>query len=182
MAEDTRIFDLLITQATLANDADGYAQAHYDRVRHGTPFALTAGIGLARKCTSIAPTPHLTAMAQNDLAIALQEQSTRTAGPEGADLLAEAVESYRAALCVFTDADHPVDWAMIQGNLANVEKARAAHDSAPDPRPHLEAALAHVQNALRVYDPAHMSYDHGSATQLRNNIQAALDALSSSSS
>lgn len=74
-AEDTRIIDLLITQAALANDADGYAQANLQLVqldspnaedtfhrlrvrwegryqeglRLGTPFALTAAAGNARR-------------------------------------------------------------------------------------------------------------------------------------
>ncbi len=122
------------------------------------------------------------AMTMQNLAIALQKQGTRTSGPEGAALLGEAVDSYRAALRVRTEAEHPVDWAITQENMALAEMARAEHDTTADPRPHLEAALFHVENALRIYDPEHMSYDHGTATALRNRIQAALDALPSSSS
>ena len=66
--------------------------------------------------------------------------------------------------------------------MAIAEVSRADHDSTSDPRPHLQAALAHVDSALHIYDPEHMSYDHGTATRLRDDIQAALDALSSSSS
>ncbi|MEM9870722.1 MAG: hypothetical protein AAF822_05660 [Pseudomonadota bacterium] len=122
------------------------------------------------------------AMTMQNLGTALKEQGTRTAGPEGAALLADAVDSYCAALRVRTEADHPVDWATTQENLAIAEQSRAQHDSTSDPRPHLEAALVHVGNALRIYDPEHMSYDYGTATALRNKIQAALDALPSSSS
>ncbi len=90
LAEDTRILYLLITQAAMANDADGYAQAHLQRVqldspsaedtlhrlrglwekryqeglRLGTPFALTAAAGLARACIDIAPTPYFRTRAQ----------------------------------------------------------------------------------------------------------------------
>ena len=112
---------------------------------------------------------------QNELANALQTQGSRTAGEAGAALLAEAVAAYRAALRVRTEAAHPVDWAMTQENMALAEKARAEHDCCADPRPHWEAALGHVEAALRVYDPVHMPYDYGTATELRDAIRAALD-------
>lgn len=118
-------------------------------------------------------------MAQNDLAITLQTQGTRTQGAEGNALLAEAVDSYRAALRVTTEADHPVQWALTQENLAAAELARANHDTTTDPRPYLDAALTHVDNALRIYDPDHMSYDYGTATALRTHLLARLDSLSS---
>ncbi|MEL6449890.1 MAG: helix-turn-helix transcriptional regulator [Pseudomonadota bacterium] len=357
-AEDGRILDMLITQATLANDADGLAEAHLQRIRlespsaedsfhrlralcveryrdglrFGTPFALVAAAGLARKCATIAPTPDLHATAQNDLAtmlanqgtrtqgpegaaffgeavesyraalrvfteaehpvdwsttmqnlaIVLQEQGTRTQGPEGAALLGEAVDSYRAALRVRTEADHPVDWAgtvqnlaialkqqgtrtqgpegaalmgeavgsyraalrvrteadhpvqwartmqnlaiaqqkqgtrtqgpegaallsealdayraalrvrteadhpvdwaMTRANMASLENARAAHDATPDPRPHLEAGLDHAAAALRVFDPENTAFFYDFTIKVRNDLQAALDALPSSSS
>lgn len=253
LAEDGRVLEMLITQATMANDVEGYAQAHLERIRlgnpspedsfhalrevqderynhglrYGTPFALSAAAGLARTCADIGPTSYLRAVAQNDLGAALKEQGIRMAGPEGADLLGEAVDSYRAALRVRTEAEHPVDWAMTmqnlaialrnqgsrtagpegaallgeavesyhaalrvrteadhpvewagtQVNLAIAERARAQHDSSTDPVGHLRAALAHVDGALRVYDPEHMSYDHGRASDLRAEILAALDAL-----
>ncbi|GAB5446379.1 helix-turn-helix domain-containing protein [Gymnodinialimonas sp.] len=358
LAEDTRILDLLITQAAMANDADGYAQAHLQRVeldspsaedtfhrlrnllvkryevgaRLGTPFALTSAAGLARKCADIAPTPYLRAMAQNDLAVTLDAQGTRiqgaegntllseavdsyrdalrvrteadhpvewattmqnlagaltiqgirsqgakgnallaeavdsyrtalrarkeadhpmewamtmqnlgnvlaiqgkrthgaegnallaeavdryrsaqcvyteadhpvgravtmhnlgntlaaqglrTHGAEGKDLLADAVESYRSALRVTTEVNHPVDWAMTQENLAYAELSRAMHDTTVDPRAHLDAALTHIKNALRIFDPVHMSYRHTEVTTLRTEILKDLDALPPSSS
>ena len=61
-------------------------------------------------------------------------------------------------------------------NLGNAARAIAAHDTTTDPRPHLLAALAHVEAALTVYDPEHMPYHHGTATLLRDAIRAALDA------
>jgi len=134
-----------------------------------------------RVCTK-ADHPVQWAMSMQNLAVALKQQGTRTAGPEGATLLGEAVDSYRAALRVRTEADHPVDWAMTQENMAIAEEARARHDSTSDPRPHLEAALVHVGNALRIFDPEHMGYYHDKANALRDRIQAALDALPSSSS
>ena len=121
--------------------------------------------------------PQLWGNAQNNLGVALQDQGIRTAGPEGAELLAQAVTAYRTALTVYTQADHPVDWAMTQENLAIAEEAIANHDTTPDPRPHLEAALRHVEDALTVYDPEHMSYDHAKATRVRDRMRAALEAL-----
>ncbi|MEM9676464.1 MAG: hypothetical protein AAF890_00275 [Pseudomonadota bacterium] len=55
---------------------------------------------------------------QNNLALALQEQGTRTGGAEGTDLLAQAVKAYRDALTILTEADQPVQGAMTQNNLA----------------------------------------------------------------
>ncbi len=355
LAEDTRILDLLITQAALANDADGYAQAHLQRIRLdspspedtferlcalqndryqeglrlGTPFALTSAAGLARSCIDIAPTPDLRAMAQNELGTALRNQGNRTSGsegsalmeqaaecycdalrvftkathpgnwaivvqnlalvlqtqgdrmggldgnvllshavdcyraalgvfteashpmdwavtvqnlaitlqiqgvrtrgpsgsallaeavdcyraalrvrtesdeperwamtmqnlaaalrtqgsridgPEGAALLSEAVETFRSTLRVRTETDHPIDWATIMQNLALAEASRAVHDTTADPRTHLTAALTHIDNALRIYDPVHMSYDHTKATRLRTHLLARLASLSS---
>ncbi|MDH5530535.1 MAG: hypothetical protein OEY05_10895, partial [Paracoccaceae bacterium] len=110
------------------------------------------------------------AMTMQNLAGALETQGSRTEGAAGTALLAEAVSAYRDALTIRTRADHPVQWAITQENMAVLELTRAAHDSCPDPRPHHEAALAHVDAALEVYDPDHMAYDHGTATRLRNQI------------
>ena len=117
-----------------------------------------------------------------NLAIVLETQGTRTQGPEGNALLAGAVDSYRAALRVSTEDDHPVDWAMTQENLAGAEHSRAEHDTTTDPHPHLQAALAHVDNALRIYDPVHLSFYHGTATALRDDLLEALASLPPSSS
>ena len=167
------------------------------------------------------------ATTQNNLAVALQQQGTRTQGAEGKNLLAQAVTAYRSALEVRTRADHPVDWAMTQHNLAGAllnqgirsqgiegagllaqavtafrnalevraradrpvqwatthfnialcEEARAEHDSCLDPRPPVTAALEAVENALTIFDPEHMSRYYNIATELRDRIQAKLDAL-----
>ncbi len=116
-------------------------------------------------------------MTMQNLAGALHTQGTRTGGAAGAALLGEAVESYRAALRVSTEADHPVDWATTRYNMALLEESRADHDTRTDPRPHLEAGLAHVMAALTVYDPEHMPYDHGTATTSRAHLAARLAAL-----
>ncbi|MEP5630438.1 MAG: hypothetical protein ABJP79_01000 [Tateyamaria sp.] len=117
------------------------------------------------------------AMTQNNLANALQGQGTRTDGLKGADLLVQAVAAYRATLKVYTRADHPVDWAMTQKNIALALLARAQRADAQHPRHELAAAQAAVDGALEVFDPEHMSYEHGSATRVRAVIQTALGAL-----
>ncbi|GIT90563.1 hypothetical protein JANAI62_10180 [Jannaschia pagri] len=117
------------------------------------------------------------AITQNNLGIALQEQGIRTEGAAGADLLAQAITACRAALEVRTRADRPVQWAMTQTNIAFALLARSSRPDAGHPANDLRAALDAVDGALEVYDPVHMSYDHGTATRLRDDIQAALDAL-----
>ena len=114
------------------------------------------------------------AKTQKNLATTLQAQGSRTGGPAGANLLAQAVAAYGAALEVRTRDAQPVDWAMTQINLALVNLALADHDTCAAPRPHLEVALAHVEAALEVYDPVHMAFDHGTATELRDQLQARL--------
>ncbi|MEM1101954.1 MAG: hypothetical protein AAGH73_10565, partial [Pseudomonadota bacterium] len=91
--------------------------------------------------------------------------------------LAQAVAACDDALEVRTRQDHPVQWAMTQENLAIAKGALAEHDSAHDPRPLLTEALAHAEAALTVYDPEHMSYDHGRATRVRDHLRAKLDEL-----
>jgi len=113
-------------------------------------------------------------MCQNAMGIALQDRGTRTDGHTGADLLARAIGAYDAALSIYTKADHPVDWAETRENLAIAELARAEHQATADPRPHLEAALAHVDAALTVFDPEHMPFNYEKATTLRNDIKARL--------
>jgi hypothetical protein len=116
-------------------------------------------------------------MTTQNLAVALRNQGSRTEGAAGAALLGQAVEACRAALEVFTRADHPVQWAITQENMALLKRARAAHDTCTDPAPHLRAALEHVTAALTVYDPDHMPYDYGTATRLRDELRAQLAAL-----
>ncbi|MEM9474779.1 MAG: hypothetical protein AAGA71_05770 [Pseudomonadota bacterium] len=117
------------------------------------------------------------AMTQNNLGNALSNQGTRTAGEDGAALLAKAVDAYRAALRVRTEDAHPVQWARTQENLALAHEAIADHPTTTDPRPALETALSHVEAALTVFDPDHMSYNHVKATALRDHLRARLAAL-----
>ncbi|MEM7471397.1 MAG: hypothetical protein AAF340_08595 [Pseudomonadota bacterium] len=112
-----------------------------------------------------------------NLAVALQYQGFRTEGTAGTDLIDESVTAFRDAHKVRTRADQPVDWAMTMENIAIAERARANHAATSDPVPHLQSALEHVDAALEVFDPEHMSYNHAKASGLRAKILAELEAL-----
>ncbi len=116
-------------------------------------------------------------MTQSNLGLALTIQSTLTAGAAGITLLEDAITAYRAALTSYTETDHPVDWAGTQNNLAIAELEIAGRETTTDPRRHLEEALAHIDAALTVYDPEHMSYNHAKATELRDLILSRLKNL-----
>jgi tetratricopeptide (TPR) repeat protein len=94
--------------------------------------------------------PLLWGKMQNNLAVALQTQGERTAGPEGADLLSEAVAAYRAALRVRTETDHPVDWAMTMQNLGNALQTQGTRTAGPEGVNLLSDAVAAHRDALRV--------------------------------
>jgi len=119
----------------------------------------------------------LWAAGKNALAISLGDQGIRTSGADGTDLRSQAVKAFRAALQVNTQADHPVEWAMTQENIAVAHCEISENDSCDTPKPELQNALVAIDAALTVYDPEHMSYDYGTATELRKRILAKLDAL-----
>lgn len=97
----------------------------------------------------------LWAAGENSKTVSLQDQGTRTAGEDGAASHAKAVAAYRAALRVSTVDAHPVGWAETQQNLA----------------------FTHVEAALTVFDPDHVSRYHSKATALRDDFRARLAAL-----
>jgi len=86
----------------------------------------------------------------NHAAIALQTQGTRTPGDPGAALLAEAVNSYRAALRVTTEADHPLRWAMTMQNLGIALEAQGARTPGDPGAALLAEAVDSYRAALRV--------------------------------
>jgi transcriptional regulator with XRE-family HTH domain len=145
---------------------------------HGVRYSGT-GLNAAEKLVATQLTPDLEtddpllwAAGQNARAVMLQTQGTRTDGEKGADLLAEPVSAYRAALEVRTRADNPVDWAMTQNNIAIAQLTIAAHATYSDPSSALDEALTAVDKSLTVFDPVHMPYYHGTATRLRAQIDA----------
>lgn len=108
--------------------------------------ALTAGLET--------DAPLLSAKAQTDIATSLASQGIRITGPEGAELLAEAVDSYRAALRVYTEAEHPLDWAMTMQNLGNALEIQGARATEPGGGALLAEAVESYRAALRVYTEA----------------------------
>jgi hypothetical protein len=66
---------------------------------------------------------------------------------------------------------------MTQENLARAFATLATRDGATAPGDDLQTALQHVNAALNVFDPKHMSHDYQTATKLRNKIIAALAPL-----
>ncbi|MGC9420516.1 MAG: hypothetical protein ACP5EN_16255 [Rhodovulum sp.] len=93
----------------------------------------------------------LWALGHNNLALALQTQGSRTAGPEGAALLAEAVAAYRAALRVRTEADHTVAWAQTMQNLGAALEIQGNRTAGPEGAALLAEAVDAYCEALRVY-------------------------------
>ena len=166
-----------MTQNNLASALSN--QAVHTDVSKGTALLAEAvdAYRAALEVYTLADHPVNWAGAQNNLAATLRNQGSRTDGQTGATLLAEAVDVYRAALEVYTRTDHPVDWAMTQENIAIALLDRSKRPETDAPRKDLRAALEAVDRALEVYNPEHMSYNHKKATNLRADIQAALDAL-----
>lgn len=114
---------------------------------------------------------------KRDLAAALKEQGIRTGGRAGISLLSEAVGTGWEALEVFKAQSYPVECAFTHEDLAHAEKSLAEHPATDAPKPHLVSALTHVDDALTIFDPDHMSHNHAKASRLREAILAALDAL-----
>ena len=108
---------------------------------------------------------------------ALGDLGKRTEGVAGIAQMTQAVNDYEMTLLVLSRSDQPVQWAMTRENMAFTELDTARHPACADPAPHLRAALDHVEAALTVFDPDHMSYNHAKATRLRERILAALEAL-----
>lgn len=86
----------------------------------GSGFVRTVELGRrALACVNEDAHPDLFAAAQNNLGSALANQGHRVGGQESAGLLGEAVDAFRAALRMYTEADYAVDWARTQNNLGN---------------------------------------------------------------
>ena len=107
---------------------------------------------------------------------ALRKQAARTEGAAGTDLLAEAVTAYRAALEVYTRADHPVAWAMTQENLGLAFEAMAGRATG-DPGARYAKALACFDGALEVFDLERMAPSHAKCRRNRDRVAAKLAAL-----
>lgn len=85
---------------------------------------------------------------QNNLAVALQEQARRTPGNAGAELLAQAVEAYQAALSFRTEKEHSLLWAETQSNLGNTMQLQAARYKDEQHFKILESSISAYQAAI----------------------------------
>ncbi|MEL6807241.1 MAG: hypothetical protein AAFO97_05635 [Pseudomonadota bacterium] len=88
--------------------------------------------------------------AKNAEAIGLRNLGNRTAGSQGAQLLADAVTAYRAGLEVYTRADHPVDWATTQNNLAAALGNQGSRTDGPEGAQLLANSVSAFRAALEV--------------------------------
>lgn len=113
----------------------------------GLRLDLDVSIALARRSIDIAQSDTDRAIVQNDLGIALRKQGERTGGETGLALLGAAVDAYRAALTVFTQAAMPADWAMTQNNLGVALRTQGSRTGG-------EAGLALLGESVGAYRAA----------------------------
>jgi tetratricopeptide (TPR) repeat protein len=100
----------------------------------------------------------------------LQVQGERTGGDAGLARLGEAVDAYRAALSVYTQAAMPADWAMTQNNLGNVLQTQGVRTGGDAGLALLGAAVDAYGAALTVWTLEYFSHYHELA---RNNLAQA---------
>ncbi len=92
--------------------------------------------------------------------------------------LRSALAACRAALRVYIEAAHPLQWAMTQEDIGLTFEQLAAIDAGSAPK-HLQAAIDAFDCALCVYDPSHESFLHNKATTAHARVAAKLAALES---
>jgi len=95
--------------------------------------------------------PQEWAKTQHNLGSALQEQGTRTGGPDGQKLLGDSVTAYRQALLVRTREQMPRQWAITQNSLGNALQAQGTKADAPESRRLFGEALVAYREALLVF-------------------------------
>ncbi|MEO0400814.1 MAG: hypothetical protein AAF214_00405 [Pseudomonadota bacterium] len=117
-ADGFRIFDP-VEPARRRHD---YMQKLYHYGLRYRGQGLTVASRMISDALAICPkptNPHVWAMCQNAAAVVFQEQGNRTEGQTGAQMLADAIAAYHAAMEVYTRAEHPENWAATQNNLGN---------------------------------------------------------------
>ncbi|MCP5088933.1 MAG: helix-turn-helix transcriptional regulator [Rhodobacteraceae bacterium] len=117
------------------------------------------------------------AMAHYNLGNSLGEQGYRTDGAKGLTLLTRAVKTLEMLFAIVTKDAIPVRWATLQSNIGATLIQRANHPATDDPKPDLTLALAHLDQALTVFDPKHMPYNYQKCKTTRDQVAAALAAL-----
>jgi tetratricopeptide (TPR) repeat protein len=99
------------------------------------------------------------AKTQDDLGFALMGQGERSSGAQATELLAQAVQAYRAALEVYTKADMPQDWAKTQNNLGGALRSQGERSSGAQATELLAQTVQAYRAALEVYTKADMPQD-----------------------
>ncbi|MBX9815786.1 MAG: tetratricopeptide repeat protein [Sphingomonas sp.] len=137
----------------------------------GLRLDLDVSIALARLSIEFASSKRDWAVAQNDLAVSLNNQGERTGGEAGLALLAEAVAAYRAALTVRTESAMPAQWAMTQNNLGTALQAQGERTGGEAGLALLADAVAAYRAALTVYTESAMPANWA---MTQNNLGIAL--------
>lgn len=101
------------------------------------------------------------AATQNNLGNTLRSLGQYTPGTA---VLAQAAAALELALEVRTRSETPLDWAATRENLALVEEALAFKSEGQTREAHLHRAIAHIEAALEVYDPATAPLLHQAAS------------------
>ncbi|MEO0547812.1 MAG: hypothetical protein AAF035_12800, partial [Pseudomonadota bacterium] len=113
------------------------------------------------------------AMTQNNLGTALWTLGARERGTERLD---EAVTAYRAALEEWTQERVPLDWAGTQNNLADVHRAYMEKcgvlGDASGVEHHRKTGLAHIEQALTVFNIETTPAYHAMATSIKDALIA----------
>lgn len=103
--------------------------------------------------------------------LAFRNLGKRTEGAKGADLLADAVAAYRAALEVYTRAEYPVLWATTQNNLGTALQDQGTRSDGAKGADLLADAVNAFHAALEVYTRAEHPVDWAGT---QNNLGNAL--------
>ncbi len=112
------------------------------------------------------------AATQNNLGAALMDQGVRVnSGTEAAQLLAQSVQAYRAALEVRTKANLPQDWAGTENNLANALVDQGLLSSGAQATDLFSQAVEAYRATLDVYTRKDLPQDWAMA---QNNVGLAL--------
>lgn len=95
--------------------------------------------------------------------MALRHLADRSSGAQAKDLLAQAIQAQRAALEVYTKADMPQEWAMVEHNLA---EALEVEGDFPGAAKAIDAALeafpndaSFLQTGVSIYHDDLYNYD-----------------------
>lgn len=140
-------------------------------LNRGLRLEMDLAIALARHNIDVAANDQECAVCQNDLAIALAEQGSRSGGDMSLRLLDDAVIAYRATLKVYTEKNKSPNWATTQNNLGTALRRQGSRSSGDRGIKLLDEAVTAYRAALQVYTKEDMPADWA---MTQNNLGAAL--------